>query len=452
MHPRRRATAIVAAMVAAAGSGASSAVASSAVASSAVELQTKTDDPETGGVLPRAVPAAGTFYPTTVARLLGSSDAGYAVQPGSGATIAAAGHGGLPRSGISAVVLNVTAAAGPTDVALSFAPAGTPAPPPLLLAPAGTTRSALLTLPLGSSDSIAVTTTASAAVAADLVGFYAADDTVLGSHGVSGGYQPVEVTRVFDSDTAQPLAAGGRQVLAVDLGTGATPHTTALLVRATVKGAQAPGTLSVGSSAGATPSVPFVAAVPASNLAVVPASAEGDGRLDVAVTNASTGATGVAVDLVGFYDDGALGPNLRFRPLPQTRVVDTASGLGTSALQPGRRTTVTPDESVVGDSTFGVVGVATTTPAGGPAAVSVDSPEATRSTDVEVAAGATSVPVQSQVSAGRGVGLRSRAGSPPTGVTVDVTGSFEAYPPVVNPAARGWVAPVSGWQISATPR
>jgi hypothetical protein len=275
---------------------------------------------------------------------------------------------------------------------------------------------------------------------------------VLGSLGVSGGYQPVDVTRVFDSDTAQPLAAGGRQLLAVDLGTAATPHTTALLVRATVKGAQASGTLTVGSTVEAAPSVPFVAAVPASNLAVVAASADTDGRLDVAVTNASTGATGVAVDLVGFYDDGALGPNLRFRPLPQTRVVDTSSGLGTGALQPGRRTTVTPRDSVVGNSTFGLVGVATTTPAGGPAAVSVDSPEATPTTDVDVAAGATSVPVQTEVSAARGLALQSRAGSPPTGVTVDVTGSFEAYPPVTNPAARGWVAPVSGWQVSATAR
>ena len=263
MHPRRRAPAIVAAMVAAAGFGASSAVA----------LPTKTDDPQPGGVLPRVIPAAGTFYPTSVARLLGTNDAGYAVEPGAGATVAVAGRAGLPRSGISAVVVNVTAVAGPTDVALSFGPAGTPTPPALLVAPAGTTRSALLTLPLGSGDSIAVTTTASAAVAADLVGFYAADDTVLGSHGVSGGYQPLEVTRVFDSETAQPLAAGGQQGLAVDLGTGATPHTTALLVRATVKGAQAPGTLTVGSSAAAAPSVPFVAAAPSSNLAVVPASA-----------------------------------------------------------------------------------------------------------------------------------------------------------------------------------
>lgn len=443
MNPRHRATAIVAATVAATTLGMSAAIA----------VPAKPADPQPGGSsLPRAVPAAGTFYPTPVARLLGSADAGYAVQPGSAATVTAAGRSGVPSSGVSAVVVNVVAAAGPADAALSFGPSGTAGPPPLLVAPAGTSRSALLTLPLAAPGSLDVTTTAAASVQVDLVGFYAADDTVLGSSGVAGGYQPVDVTRIYDSDTSQPLAAGGRQVLAVDLGTAASPHTTALLVRATAKGAQAPGTLSVGSTVAAVPSVPFVAGPPASNLAVVPTTAAPDGRLDVAVTNGSTGATGVTLDLVGFYDDGELGPNLRFRPLPQTRVVDTSDGVGTTALQPGRRTTVTPSEGVVGDSTFGLVGVVTATPAGAQAGLEVDTPDATSTADVEVSAGKTSVAVQPEVGAARGVGMQVRAGGPATDVTMDVTGSFEAYPPVTNPAARGWVAPVSGWQVSAQPR
>ncbi|HEU4332680.1 MAG TPA: hypothetical protein VFR40_16320 [Lapillicoccus sp.] len=442
MHPRHRATAIVAATVAATTLGASAAIA----------LPTKQADPQPGGssVL-RAVPAAGTFYPTPVARLLGSANAGYAVQPGSAATVAAAGQSGLPSSGVSAVVVNVVATAGPADAALSFGPSGAAGPPPLLVAPAGTTRSALLTLPLAAG-SLDVTTTAAAAVQVDLVGFYAADDTVIGTAGVSGGYQPVDVTRLYDSDTTQPLAAGGQQVLAVDLGTAASPHTTALLVRATAKGAQAPGTLSLGSAVATVPSVPYAAGAPASNLAVVPTTPAADGRLDVTVTNTSTGATGLTLDLVGFYDDGALGPNLRFRPLPQTRVVDTAVGVGTTALQPGRPTTVTPSEGVVGDSTFGLVGVVTAAPSGASAGLDVELPDASPGPDVEVAAGATSVAVQPEVGAARGLGLQVRAGSPATNVTMDVTGSFEAYPPVTNPAARGWVAPVSGWQVSAEPR
>jgi hypothetical protein len=349
------------------------------------------------------------------------------------------------------VVVNVVAAAGPADAALSFAPVGAPAPAPLLVVPAGATRSVLLTLPLAGTGGVEVSSTAPASVTADLVGFYASDDTVLGSQGVSGGYQPVDVTRLYDSDTAQPMAAGARQVVAVDLGSVATPHTTALLVRATAKGAQAPGTLTVGPAASAVPSVPFGAGSPASNLAVVPAATETDGRLDVDLTNASTGPAGVELDLVGFYDDGELGPNLRFRPLPQTRVVDTATGLGTTALEPGRRATVTPNEGVAGDSTFGLVGVVTAKAAGAPAGITVDAPEGAAS-DVEVAAGATSVAVQPEVGAARGLGLQTRSGSSSTDVSLEVTGSFEAYPPVTNPAARGWVAPVSGWQVAAEPR
>lgn len=446
MHPRHRATATVAAMVAATGLGMSAAVAA----------PNKPADPQPGGwALPRAVPAAGTFYPTAVSRLLGTSDAGYAVEPGARSTVVTAGRAGLPSSGISAVVVNVAAVAGAADAALSFGPAGAAPTAPLLVAPAGTTRTVLLTLPLAATGAIDVATTASATVAVDLVGFYAADDTVLGSQGVSGGYQPVDVTRVFDTDRSQPLAAGARQVVAVDLGTAATPHTSAVLVRATAKAAQAPGGLTVGAAdavVGPMSSVAFGAGAAATNLAVVSASTGADGRLEVAVTNTSAGTTGVALDLVGFYDDGALGPNLRFRPLPQTRVVDTSTGLGTTALQPGRRVTVTPSPSVVGDSTFGLVGVATATPAGGSAGLSVDSSDVTPSADVDVAAGPTSLSVQPEVSASRGLGLQARAGGAETGVTVEVTGSFEAHPPVTNPAARGWVAPVSGWQVSASPR
>jgi hypothetical protein len=305
---------------------------------------------------------------------------------------------------------------------------------------------------------VQLVTTASVTASVDLVGFYAADDTVLGSQGVSGGYQPVDVTRLFDTGTSSPLAAGARQVVDVDLGTAATPHTTALLVRATATGAAVAGTLAVGSAgaaAGDVPSVPFAPGAPSSNLAVVPATTDADGRLAVALTNASTGPTGVTLDLVGFYDDGALGPNLRFRPLPQARVVDTSTGLGTTALQPGRPATVTPADGVVGDSTFALVGVVTATPAGGPSGLAVDAADAadpSAPAAVDLAAGTTTVPVQAQVGSARDLGLVVRDGGAPTAVTVEVTGSFEAYPPVTNPAARGWVPAVAGWQISGTLR
>ena len=98
MHPWRRATAIVAATVAATAVGVSGSVA----------LPAKNADPQPGGsATPRAVPAAGTFYPTDATRLLGSPDSGYAVEPGPGVTVQAAGVASLPSTGVSAVVVNV---------------------------------------------------------------------------------------------------------------------------------------------------------------------------------------------------------------------------------------------------------------------------------------------------------------------------------------------------------
>ncbi len=357
MYPRHRATAIVAALVAAATFGMSTAVAAPA----------KLADRQPGdSATPRAVPAAGTFYPVEATRLLGSADGGYALTAGTGVTVPAAGRAGLPNNAISAVVVNVMAVAAAADAGISLGAVGMRTAAPLLAVPAGGTRSALLTVPVGATGALLLTASASAAATVDLVGFYAADDTVIGSQGVAGGYQPVDVTRLFATEAAQPLAAGGRQVVEVDLGPAATPHTTALLVRATATGSAAAGLLTVGAAdeSTAVPSVPLAPGVPSANLAVVPAGLDADGRLDVAVTNASNGPTGVTLDLVGFYDDGSLGPNLRFRPLPQTRILDTTTGLGASTVPPGGQVSVTPADDVVGDSTFALVGVVSAAAAG----------------------------------------------------------------------------------------
>lgn len=201
-------------------------------------------------------------------------------------------------------------------------------------------------------------------------------------------------------------------------------------------------------------SVSFAAGTSLSNLALVPAEADTDGRIPVAVTNLSAAPAGYALDLVGFYDDGGIGPNLRFRPLPRTTVLDTGTGRGgVGPLTPDARQRTTPDDAVVGDSTFGLVGVLTASTTA-PSTVGVFpegvTPDAADSAPLEV--GSTSLAVQSEVGMGRGVGVVAGPGTAPIGVTLEVTGSFEAFPPVGNPSARSWVPPVAPWQISAEPR
>ena len=62
----------------------------------------------------------------------------------------------------------------------------------------------------------------------------------------------------------------------------------------------------------------------------------------------------------------------------------------------------------------------------------------------------TSTPVQSEIAPDGTLELRT--GTAPADVTLDVVGSFEAYPEVSDPSTRGWVPAVPGWQIGAVAR
>ncbi len=412
-----------------------------------------------------AVPAAGTFYPTAPQRLLGG-DGPYAVPAGGHVSVRVTGREGLPSGGVSAALVNVTLRAPGAPVTLAVPAAGNASAAPvttaggatLMSVPAAATRSSLLTVPLGAAGSFDLTTRGGAAtLTADLLGFYGADDTVVGGRELAGGYQPLDPKRLYDSRAAGgPIAPADRSTVAVDLGDGVNGHVTALALQVTAVDPSQAGSLTV-STAGESPdlsTVSFSAGVAATNLAVVPAQVDSGGRLGVAVLNRSAAPTQVVVDLVGFYDDGQLGPNLRYRPLPPTRVVDTAAGVGARALQPGVATTLMPPDTVAGDNSFALVGVLTTWAAAGPTDLSVSAGGTSGAGDagsVHVSAGSvTSTPVQSEIAPDGTLELRT--GTAPADVTLDVVGSFEAYPEVSDPSTRGWVPAVPGWQIGAVAR
>lgn len=424
--------------------------------------------PELG---PYAVPAAGTFYPTAAQRLLGEPARGYAVPAGGMVTVPVAGRQGLPASGISAALVNVTASAAGADVALTTAETGRPRPESTLLTvPALGTRSSLLTVPLGAAAGTfdLYVTGGTATVVADLLGFYAADDTVVATRGLSGGYQPVAPVRLYDSRPDRggrgAVAAGDPTRLSVDLGgESVNSHATALVLQVTAVSPSRPGSLTV-SATGPTPdlaSVSFSAGAPATNLALVPAELDGDGRLEVAVTNRSDAPADVVVDLLGFYDDGSLGPNLRFRSLKPTRVL-AAPGRQPAQLPAGADETVDPPETVAGDNTFALAGVLTVRASAvgtelvvGPGSHAPGGSMAGGAGLGELgsipvgASATTSAPVQPQVDASGTLHLRSSAAAE---VTLDVVGSFEAYPAVTDPATRAWVPAVSAWQVGAVAR
>ncbi len=423
------------------------------------------------GAGPYAVPAAGTFYPTDVHRLFGSALGGAVVTPGRDATVPVVGRADLPTSGISAAVVNVTVTTSTSAAALSaFASRGpVPANPLLSLAPA-TTRSVLLTIALGPAGAMDLRAVGgSMTVVVDLVGFYAADDTIVASRGLSGGYQPTEPVRLHDSRTAvsyasifdryatprpRPVPANGRLVLDVDLGGQINPQVTALLLRVSVLAPSAPGSLTVWRD-GPPPDLASLSYAPAgdsSNLAVVPTDDVDAEALAVVITNRGSAPVDVTVDLVGFYDNGGLGPNLRYRPLDPTRVVDSQRQLGTPGLVPGGPATLRAPSSVAGDNTVGLVGVLSVSGANGPTGLTIWPHGSTQPQFPALAAGSAAgvAPVQTELGPGNALDLASSAAA--ADVVLDVTGSFESYPAVANPALKHWVHPLSSWQVSAVVR
>lgn len=472
----------------------------------------------TADPVPTTGPAAGTFYPLPVTALLGSPGAPTSLDPGSATTVGVVGREGLPPAGVSAVVVNVTLeTAGDRAVVLGLRPQVGPLATGRALtsvtALPGRPSTTLVTVPLDPDGGFAALASAPARVRIDLVGLYAADDTVVAALGASGGYQPISAVRVVgagagtgvpdgdapssttqgggtpspaptvDAGLGRPLAAGERRAVGLDLGSATAPHVTALLLRVTVVRAPSAGTVTLAAdpdagrptqtSATAVPAAgtsasPTLTTTPggtASNLAVVPAVVDADGLLRLVLSGDLTGRADVRVDLVGFYDDGGLGPDLRFRSLPVGRVVDTRLGLGADGPVTAA-TTVAPDPSVVGENTFALVGTLTTLGArGGDAAGEVRAvpsdelgapPSATGPAPgaVPVPPGSQqSTPVQPEVGTDGSVALAAGpADGPRVQVVLDVVGSFEAYPEVADPSARGWVDAVPGWQVRALAR
>ncbi|MEO3938467.1 hypothetical protein V3N99_17175 [Dermatophilaceae bacterium Soc4.6] len=478
-------------------------------------------------------PSAGSFYPVPATRLVGAAT-GQSLSPGVPLRVPVLGRPGLPTAGVSAVVVNVTVSATSartTLVALrpGRGPLASARPTTSVTVPPDGTRTSLVTVPLDPEGALDVVTSSPALITVDLVGLYAADDTVVATFGSSGGYQPSDPVRLLgpglgvepappvgdtldptpsptptvDPVLASPLPGGGVRRVAVDLGDGTARHVTALLLRVSVVSAPSRGQVTVAadaasgarSSDGSVPLGPFgppgpfgaagPGAVPASptsspsttlstptlsldrgvtasNLAVVPALLDDEGLIRLTVSNGSSTTVPVVVDLVGFYDDGGLGADLRFRALPVGRVLDTRTGSGAAPLGTGGPRVVSPPADVVGDNTFALVGSLTTlttsTGAQGVTELALRRDELAASAPTAATAGSlpagaadqATTSVQAEVGASGRLVLTASSG--PVEAVLDVVGSFEAYPAVEDPDLRDWVHAVPSWQVRALAR
>jgi len=239
-------------------------------------------------------PGGDRYQPLTPHRILDTgAGGGGPVTPTADRTLPVAGHGGVPSSGASAVVLTLTAL-NPTRAAyLQVYPTGNrPAQPTsnTNVVPAQSVA-ALVTSPLGTGGAVQLHVSAgSVGVVADVLGYYTAG----GSR-----YVPLAPRRVLDTRTGAPVTAGADRTVVLAGRNGIPAGATAVIVNATGVGASQPLTLEIYPN-GTAPS-PRTSTVsqqdrnPVPDLAVMRLGTGGAINL-----SASTGSTNVVLDVVGY--------------------------------------------------------------------------------------------------------------------------------------------------------
>lgn len=292
--------------------------------------------PAANGPAPTATAPAGSFFhPLPPTRVLDTRSTSGPVAARDTFALTVAGAGGVPASGGTAVVLNVTVTAPTGSGYLTVWPAGAPRPTASTLNfRAGTTVPNLASVPLGVGGVVDLFNGSGGTVQmlADVVGYYSADAS-------SGAFSPVPPRRVLDTRAGlggATLPARGTLPLTV-AGTGGVPSTgaAAVVMNVTVTRPGGRGYLTVFPSASPRPTASNLNFGPGQtvpNLVVVPLGPDGA----VELYDGSDARVDVLADVVGWYGAGPAGTSGAFTPLTPSRVLDTraASPLGGREVRP----------------------------------------------------------------------------------------------------------------------
>lgn len=279
----------------------------------------------------------GTYVPLTGARLL-DTRSGVGAPAGQlsanrSMTVQISGRGGVPASGVSAVVLNTTAVnpAGTGWITISATGADTSN----LNYTKGQTAAGLVVTQLSGSGQMNVFSSAQSDVLADVVGYYLAGAVV-----DAGGFTPLRPARLLDTRRGIGAPSGkvpaGGSVSLQAAGRGGVPSSGAGAVAMNVTAVSPTGTgyVTVHPDLVAKPdtsNLNFLLNRTVPNLAAVPVSSNGKVRL--AVSGASSD---LLADVFGYYRAGTPTVAGAFGALTAARVLDTRTGRGIA----GSRTTL----------------------------------------------------------------------------------------------------------------
>jgi hypothetical protein len=241
------------------------------------------------------------------------------------------GQGGVPASGVTAVVLNVTVTA-PQRAGFVTAYAGGTSRPTAsnVNFVAGQTVPNLAVVPVGADGTVSLFNSSAGSVQliADVVGYYAT--TVSSAAGSFGSAAPARVldTRLGNGAAKAAVPANGSVRVAVT-GRGGVPASgvSAVVLNVTVTAPQRAGFITAfagGTQRPAASNVNFVAGQTVPNLVVVPVGADGT----VSLANGSAGSVQLIADVFGYYTAGAPAVTGAFGALPPDRLLDTRQGIG----------------------------------------------------------------------------------------------------------------------------
>ena len=280
----------------------------------------------------RAVADPGSYRALTPTRILDTriGNGAPAARVAARATLelAVLGRGGVPATGVSAVVFNLTAV-GPSAVGyLTAYPSGQAVPTASSANfVTGENRAHLVVVAPGTNGKVTLLNGSDGSVdlLADVAGYYTAGTPTAG-----GEFGVVSPARVFDSRTGlggpkAPLDGRLDSVTLQVTGRGGIPSTgvASVVMNLTATRGTTSGYLTVTPngtfSAGFGSSVNFVADRSVSNLVVTPVRSGGT----VTVTGFQDGRVDVVLDVVGYFVEGPPAAAGRFGGFPSSRLLDT---------------------------------------------------------------------------------------------------------------------------------
>jgi hypothetical protein len=289
--------------------------------------------PPPPGPRPRALPSTGGLTP---ARILDTRDGtggvpAAALEPSSALDVQIAGRGGVPATGISAVILNVTVTGTTASGYLVVYQKGIARPLASNLNwVAGQTVANLVEVPISADGKVTVfNSQGSSNVIFDVTGYVSTPDL---SPGPDGLFNPLVPARLLDTRTgmggATRVAAGGTVSLQVT-GRGNVPATgvSAVVLNVTATNATASSYITVWPDGAPRPlasSLNFVAGQTVPNRVIVAVGA--GGKVDL---YNFAGSVDLVVDVGGYFTDAtAGGTGSRFNALTTARLLDTRDGTG----------------------------------------------------------------------------------------------------------------------------